>query len=179
MAAAAAFLALSTGVAAAASGITEADLNMRRGPGTNYGVITSIPAGAPIEVVDCGGGWCQVAWNGYQGFSSRAYIDIGAQAYGAAPPVVVAPAPYYGQYYHGPRYRNPARRIIRRGTRALRQELRQERREDRREFRQERRQERKAERREFRQERRAGPRQQRRENRREARQERRERRNNR
>lgn len=157
LAAAAAFLALSTGMAAAATGITEADLNMRRGPGTNYGVITAIPAGSPVEVLECSGNWCAVAWSGYQGYSSRSYLDIGAAAYGAVPPPVVAvPAygpSYYGPGYYGPRY-TPGERIIRRGVRTWRRELREERRDDRRDARRDWRQERREDRREARQDRR-------------------------
>jgi uncharacterized protein YraI len=143
VAAAAAFFALSTGVAAAATGYTEADLNMRGGPGTGYGVITAIPAGAPVEVFDCDGGWCLVNWNGYEGYSSRAYLDIGADAYAAAPPaVVVAPPAYYGPRYYEPRYTTRGTRVFRRGVRTLRRELRHERRDDRRDARQDRREDR-------------------------------------
>jgi hypothetical protein len=140
VAAAATFLALSAGGAAAATGYTEADLNMRTGPGTGYPVITAIPGGSPVEVIDCRGGWCRVAWAGYDGYSSRAYLDIGGESYAAAPPSVVVAPPatvYYGPgYYYGPRYyTTPGERIIRRGVRTIRRELRQERREDRREAR--------------------------------------------
>jgi uncharacterized protein YraI len=173
VAAAAAFLALSAGGAAAATGYTETDLNMRTGPGTGYSVITAIPGGAPVEVLNCSGGWCHVAWNGYDGYSSRAYLDIGADAYAAAPSaVVVAPPPtvYYGSgYYYG-----PGDRVIRRGVRTLRRELRQERREDRREARRDFRQDRRELRQDRRQDRRRDVRQDRRENRQEARQDRRQ-----
>lgn len=95
IAAGVAVLAMSTGVAAAATGVTDTDLNVRRGPGTGYGVVTAIPEGAAVHVFGCQGSWCHVAWNGYVGYSSRHYLDIGENAYAEAPPpVAFGPGPY-------------------------------------------------------------------------------------
>lgn len=70
---AAGFIALAATPAAAAS-LTNA-LNLRSGPGTGYNVITSMPAGARVDVGPCSGGWCQVAWRGRQGYASASYIS--------------------------------------------------------------------------------------------------------
>jgi uncharacterized protein YraI len=105
VATAAVFFALSTGTALAAPGVTEGDLNMRRGPGTGYEVITAIPAGAQVEVFDCASNWCEVSWNGYEGFSSRSYLDISSDAYSAGPPAVVAETP---GFYDEPRHDGPS-----------------------------------------------------------------------
>ena len=52
--------------AAAMPGTASGDVNMRSGPGTQYAVITTIPAGAPLEVFDCQN-WCEVAYAGNAG----------------------------------------------------------------------------------------------------------------
>src|SRR5262245_23833734 len=52
-----AIIAMSAGVAAAAPAVSETDLNMRSGPGTDHAVIDVIPAGATVEVLDCAGTW--------------------------------------------------------------------------------------------------------------------------
>ncbi len=90
LALAAGFLLISAGAAAAAPALVTSDLNLRRGPGTNFGVLTVLPGGATVNVLDCGGGWCEVAWRGGAGYASRSYLDLGGRAY-AAPPVYVAP----------------------------------------------------------------------------------------
>src|SRR6185312_3000113 len=85
------------------------NVNMRAGPGTGYAVITTIPAGAPIEVIGCSS-WCQVAFGGTEGFASANYVS-GARvgtSYGAAAPYAYAAPPvyegYYGDGYYGDRY---------------------------------------------------------------------------
>src|SRR5215469_7422712 len=54
--------------AGVASGAVNANVNLRRGPGTNYTVITLIPAGAGVGIGDCNGGWCQVTYQGQDGY---------------------------------------------------------------------------------------------------------------
>lgn len=78
----------------ASPGSAIGNVNMRTGPGTQYGVITTIPAGAPIEVFGCQS-WCQVAYAGQQGYVSGSYVST---AYAPAPPpapIVTAPPAYY------------------------------------------------------------------------------------
>ncbi|MDE2286519.1 MAG: SH3 domain-containing protein, partial [Hyphomicrobiales bacterium] len=36
------------------------NVNLRQGPGTNFNVLVTIPAGSPISVAGCSGAWCQV-----------------------------------------------------------------------------------------------------------------------
>jgi uncharacterized protein YraI len=105
LALAAAVLLASAGAAAAAT-IT-GDLNLRRGPGTDFGVIETMPAGAHVRVLECGGGWCRVAWRGIEGFASASYIAEGGPVYGYGPaPVYVAPPPVIGLGFGwgGPRW---------------------------------------------------------------------------
>ena len=45
--------------------------NLRSGPGTRYRVLRSIPNGASVRVVDCGGGyyWWHVTYRGTTGYT--------------------------------------------------------------------------------------------------------------
>lgn len=81
--AALAALAMSGGVAAAASATTQ--LNMRSGPGPNYRVINVIPSGASVGVMRCGGGWCRVSFAGRTGFTNAGYLAGGPRAAAVTP----------------------------------------------------------------------------------------------
>src|SRR6188768_1380205 len=59
-----------------AAGITNGDVNLREGPGTGYGVITTVPAGASVEVLSCES-WCQLRYGDYTGWASGRYIAVG------------------------------------------------------------------------------------------------------
>jgi uncharacterized protein YraI len=90
------------------------DLNLRQGPGTEYARLTTIPGGSQVVVVDCDQptNWCNVAWNGWEGWVSGAYLSFAGPGYVSPPPVIVEPPviiqppyrPYY-PYYYGDRYR--------------------------------------------------------------------------
>ena len=76
------------------------------------------PAGAPIEVANCSGQWCQVTWQGQNGYVIATSLGQGGPPPGGPPPgyepppppppVYAAPPPYYGPYpyyyggYYGP-----------------------------------------------------------------------------
>lgn len=107
------------------------DLNLRQGPGTEYARLTTIPGGSQVVVVDCDQptNWCNVAWNGWEGWVSGAYLSFAGPGYVSPPPVIVEPPviiqppyrPYYPYYYgdrYRPRYYNPPRhRELHRGPR--------------------------------------------------------------
>ena len=94
--------------ALAEPGMATGNVNMRSGPGTEYPVITTIPAGAPVEVMGCQS-WCQVAYGGAQGFVSGRYVSTSGygqpapQAYydpsAGYYPVAPAPRAYYRSAY--------------------------------------------------------------------------------
>lgn len=69
--------------ALAVPGTTSADLNVRQGPGTDYGIVTTIPEGAAVEIENCleGMSWCQVTYNGTTGYASATYLmaDVGGR----------------------------------------------------------------------------------------------------
>ncbi len=70
---------------------TTADLNMRSGPGTQYTVITVIPAGAPVEVVGCSGGMVRHRLGLCRGYVSERFL---ASGYVPPRPPAVAPPPF-------------------------------------------------------------------------------------
>lgn len=94
----------------ASAGVTLAatvtnDLNLRSGPGANYGVIDTMPAGAYVNVIGCGGSWCRVDWHGRVGYASASYLGGGggyAAAPGYAAPVYAGPTFYDEPFFAGP-----------------------------------------------------------------------------
>jgi uncharacterized protein YraI len=95
--AAGAALILSGAVAAAAPATVSTDLNMRSGPGTEYGVVTTIPAGAIVDVGGCTGSWCEVSFRGASGFASASYLS-------GAPSAAVVVPDYGPGYAYGDDY---------------------------------------------------------------------------
>jgi Bacterial SH3 domain len=107
--------------AAGPPAVTNTTVNLRQGPGTTYTIVTKIPAGAPLDVAGCSGQWCQVTYQGQNGYVIATSLGGGGPGGpppppGAAvaayppgyvpPPVYVVPPPYYGPYYgYGPYYR--------------------------------------------------------------------------
>jgi uncharacterized protein YraI len=90
----------SAGIATAAPAQVTSDLRLRSGPGTNYPVVASLPAGATVDVHDCGASWCRVMWGARQGFVSRVYLAMGGgggayPTYVEGPPVVYETGPVY------------------------------------------------------------------------------------
>jgi len=99
--------AVSAGLANAAPATVASNTNLRQGPGTGFAVIMTVPGGSVVDVIRCGGEWCNVMAGGQPGYMIARNLGMGGPAPVAvvrpAPPVVVvAPGPYYGPYY-GPR----------------------------------------------------------------------------
>src|SRR5436305_2151472 len=73
------FLAVSAGMlfsASAQAAITHVthNLHLRSGPDTSYHPIAIIPAGAAIDVLDCGSVWCHVHWASHLGYVNGYYL---------------------------------------------------------------------------------------------------------
>jgi hypothetical protein len=118
LASAGALAMLSGGLAAAKPATVVSDVNLRKGPGTDSEIVTLIPKGTMVEVGTCTNGWCQVTWNGMDGYSIAPNLGLGPKparppqgapypaGYPAPPPgVVVGPPVYYGPgpyYAYGP-----------------------------------------------------------------------------
>ena len=90
-----------TGSAVPASAYTSAfptsPVYMRTGPDVGYPPVTVIPAGVPVTVLGCIGGWqwCDVTWGPNRGWVAGMYL----QAYWQSQPV-----PFY---YAAPHYNVP------------------------------------------------------------------------
>ncbi len=77
----AAALALSLTFASAASSATvsaNSGLRMRAGAGTGYNVITTIPYGASVSVIEQNSGWCKITYANKTGFVSAQYLSFTA-----------------------------------------------------------------------------------------------------
>lgn len=80
-------------------------LNLRAGPGTQYQILLSMPAGSPLFVSYCGDAstpWCFVNFNGYEGWASARYLSQNPPYAGYPQPVYpqqVYPTPGYPQVY--------------------------------------------------------------------------------
>ncbi|MFT0861187.1 SH3 domain-containing protein [Ancylobacter sp. G4_0304] len=82
-----------------------ANVNVRSGPGTRYGVIGSLPAGSPVDIMSCTGSWCQTQY----GYVSARLVAQGALYTGAQPAAARAyAAPNYALASPGTNYRQPA-----------------------------------------------------------------------
>jgi len=110
-------LTLSVGLAMAKPVTVTADVNLRSGPGTANDVVTLIPKGTMVEVGTCANGWCQVSFNGQDGYSIATNLGLAPPVrrpppgyppppdgdYPPPPGYVVGPPVYYGgPVYYGP-----------------------------------------------------------------------------
>lgn len=96
-----------TGLAAAAPAMVAGDLNLRAGPGTGYGVLTTMPAGATVRLIGCSGSWCRVSYRGFAGYASASYLAParGYRSYGYSRPAMGAGPRWRHHGWHGgPRY---------------------------------------------------------------------------
>jgi uncharacterized protein YgiM (DUF1202 family) len=60
--------------------ITSGTLNIRSGPGTNYGVIGSLKKGATVTITGSTGSWFIISFGGKTGYVSYSYIRLSASA---------------------------------------------------------------------------------------------------
>jgi uncharacterized protein YraI len=117
---AAALVVVSADLATAAPARVASNTNLREGPGTNFGVLGTVPGGNLVNIIRCSAGWCNVTWRGQPGYMISRNLARGTPVgvvrrapVVVAQPVVVAPAPVvvYGgpvwgrRVYVGPRWR--------------------------------------------------------------------------
>ena len=65
------------GSAAAAPATVGTNTNLRQGPGTNFGVIMTVPGGSVVDVIRCGGEWCNVMADGRPGYMIARNLGLG------------------------------------------------------------------------------------------------------
>jgi uncharacterized protein YraI len=65
-------------MAMALQAVAVTDLNMRAGPGSHHPIVTTIQSNGQVEIIGCleEGRWCQVNWQGHQGWSYSEYLAI-------------------------------------------------------------------------------------------------------
>jgi uncharacterized protein YraI len=104
----AAIVGVSATVASAAPARLASNTNLRMGPGTNFGIITTVPGGTVVNVIRCRLLWCNVIWRGRPGYMIARNLSAPPPrrvvAVAPPPPVVVVGPPAYGPYpyYYGP-----------------------------------------------------------------------------
>lgn len=70
-------LVATSAAASAAPAYATANVNVRSGPGTYYGVTDTLRRGEPVDVRQCQGTWCYVQKNGPDGWVSSSYLARG------------------------------------------------------------------------------------------------------
>ena len=103
-------LLLSAGAALADPAQATASVNVRSGPGTNYGVVATLYPGESVDVQNCNGPWCYIQHNGPAGWVSANYLDEGGGGTYTPPQAYDDEGPYYdepGYYEPAPVYINP------------------------------------------------------------------------
>lgn len=84
---------VSVGDSVTGRAITDGRLNLRRGPGTSYAVISVMPSGAAVELMGSAqSGFYPVRYSGTKGWASADYLRIG----GTAPQPDATPTPTPG-----------------------------------------------------------------------------------
>jgi uncharacterized protein YraI len=63
--------------AQAAPGTVTANVNLRSGPGTSYGVVDVVRSGTQVDVEQCEGSWCYITKSGPDGWVSANYLSAG------------------------------------------------------------------------------------------------------
>ena len=73
----AAVIALPT-LAMAIDAVAVTDLNMRAGPGPQYPIVATIQSNGAVDMMGClpDSNWCQVSWQGQQGWSYAEYLAV-------------------------------------------------------------------------------------------------------
>lgn len=74
--------------AQAAPGTATSNVNVRSGPGTSYGVVSTMRRGDNVDVQRCQGSWCYVVGRGYAGWVAGTYLSAGGTAVNPSNPGV-------------------------------------------------------------------------------------------
>jgi len=56
------------------------DVNLREGPGRNYGIKMHVPVGAEVQVIEDQGQWCQIGYGNMTGWMMANYLEYPGQA---------------------------------------------------------------------------------------------------
>jgi uncharacterized protein YraI len=73
-------------VAQAAPGTVTSNVNVRSGPGGNYGVVDTVRSGTAVDVQQCEGSWCYIAKPGPDGWVSAQFLSAGGRPVNSGQP---------------------------------------------------------------------------------------------
>jgi uncharacterized protein YraI len=97
----------SVGTALASPAMVTSNVNVRSGPGANYGVVDIVRRGEFVDLVGCQNAWCYIDKYGSEGWISAAFVDLNSAtqrpAVGYGFNIVEPPPPSR----HGPSYSRP------------------------------------------------------------------------
>ncbi len=62
--------------AATKEAVTTANLNMRNGEGTNHKIVTTIPKGEKVSIVEDNGSWWKIKYQNKEGYSYKNYLRV-------------------------------------------------------------------------------------------------------
>ena len=51
------------------SATSKIEVTLRKAPNRESNIVTRIPQGSAVKLSKCSHGWCQVSWNGQQGYA--------------------------------------------------------------------------------------------------------------
>ncbi len=62
------------------SATSKIEVTLRNAPSQESNIVAQIPQGSAVKLSKCSHGWCQVSWNGQQGYAfAKNFIVSGAQ----------------------------------------------------------------------------------------------------
>ncbi|MFR0001517.1 MAG: SH3 domain-containing protein, partial [Intestinibacter bartlettii] len=56
------------------TGTTTQNLNMRKGPSTDYSIIITIPKNSDVKIYETKSGWAKIKYKSYEGYCSASFI---------------------------------------------------------------------------------------------------------
>jgi hypothetical protein len=65
------------------SAISKIEVTLRNAPNQESNIVTRIPQGSVVSLSKCSHGWCQVSWNGQQGYAFAKNFIVGGARPGA------------------------------------------------------------------------------------------------
>lgn len=73
--------------ASAAPATTTSNVNVRSGPGPDFGVVDTLRGGTPVDVGECRGSWCSISTRDSEGWVSASFLNRGRGGGGSLGPV--------------------------------------------------------------------------------------------